>query len=244
MLSSRVQVALIAGLLISLGVGLTLYKAINFGFPLLPGQYRDVWTVETKTSFQPRLKGPIEVELVLPTLLAGWSNLDEYFASSGFGFSVVDDLTDTGSVSVSRRARWTRETLGRPTTLYYKMQIYRESDSNELPDYPLAYPVPPRLEPDQLAAMERLVTRLGEKSSGPETFTTLLLQEFLRQTPDQDTLFLRSSYQDDKLTVMMDVLRYRGIPAHQVRGIFLEDGRRRQTLVPLSKSMMASNGSY
>ena len=104
------QVALIAGLLISLGVGLTLYKAINFGFPLLPGQYRDVWTVETKTSFQPRLKGPIEVELVLPTLLAGWSNLDEYFASSGFGFSVVDDLTDTGSVSVSRRARWTRET--------------------------------------------------------------------------------------------------------------------------------------
>ena len=31
----------------------------------------------------------------------------------------------------------------------------------------------------------------------------------------------------------MDVLRYRGIPAHQLRGIFLEDGRRRQTLSSL-----------
>jgi hypothetical protein len=233
LLSSRVQVALIAGLLISLGVGLTLYKAVNFGFPLLPGQYRDVWTVETKTSFQPSSNGPVEVELVLPTLLAGWSNLDEHFASSGFGFSVVDDLADTGSASVSRRARWSRETLDRPTTLYYKMQIYRTADSNALPDYPLAYPVAPSLEPDQLAAMQRLVAKLGEQSSGPETFTILLLQEFLRKSPDQDTLFLSSSYQDDKLTVIMDVLRYRGIPAHQLRGIFLEDGRRRQTLSSL-----------
>jgi len=33
--------------------------------------------------------------------------------------------------------------------------------------------------------------------------------------------------------VMMDVLRYRGIPAHQVRGIFLENGRRRQILSSL-----------
>jgi hypothetical protein len=93
--------------------------------------------------------------------------------------------------------------------------------------------VAPRLEPDQLAAMQRLVAKLGEQSSGPETFTILLLQEFLRKSPDQDTLFLSSSYQDDKLTVIMDVLRYRGIPAHQLRGIFLEDGRRRQTLSSL-----------
>lgn len=233
MLSSRVQVGLIAGLLISLGLGLTLYKAINLGFPLLPGEYRDVWTVETKANFRPSSNSAVEVELVLPTMLAGWTNLDEHFASSGFGFSIIDDQADTRLMAVSRRARWTRQSLDRPTTLYYKMQLYRSADSSQLPDFPVFNPVQPRLEPDQQAAMERLVIKLAEKSSDQERFTHLLIQEFLRDSPDQDTLFLLGSYQEDALTVMMDVLAYRGIPAHQIRGIFLEDGRRRQTLSSL-----------
>ena len=233
MLSSRVQVVLIAGLLISLGLGLTLYKAINLGFPLLPGEYSDVWTVETKANFRPSSNSAVEVELVLPKMLAGWTNLDEHFASSGFGFSIIDGQADTRLMADSRRARWTRQSLDRPTTLYYKMQLYRSADSTQLPDFPVFNPVQPRLKPDQQAAMERLVIKLAEKSSDQERFTSLLIQEFLRDSPDQDTLFLLDSYQEDALTVIMDVLAYRGIPAHQIRGIFLEDGRRRQTLSSL-----------
>ena len=224
---------LIAGLLISLGLGLTLYKAINLGFPLLPGEYSDVWTVETKANFRPSSNSAVEVELVLPKMLAGWTNLDEHFASSGFGFSIIDGQADTRLMADSRRARWTRQSLDRPTTLYYKMQLYRSADSNQLPDFPVFNPVQPRLKPDQQAAMERLVIKLAEKSSDQERFTSLLIQEFLRDSPDQDTLFLLDSYQEDALTVIMDVLAYRGIPAHQIRGIFLEDGRRRQTLSSL-----------
>ena len=224
---------LIAGLLISLGLGLTLYKAINLGFPLLPGEYSDVWTVETKANFRPSSNSAVEVELVLPKMLAGWTNLDEHFASSGFGFSIIDGQADTRLMANSRRARWTRQSLDRPTTLYYKMQLYRSADSTQLPDFPVFNPVQPRLKPDQQAAMERLVFKLAEKSSDQERFTSLLIQEFLRDSPDQDTLFLLDSYQEGALTVIMDVLAYRGIPAHQIRGIFLEDGRRRQTLSSL-----------
>ena len=224
---------LIAGLLISLGLGLTLYKAINLGFPLLPGEYSDVWTVEAKANFRPSSNSAVEVELVLPKMLAGWTNLDEHFASSGFGFSIIDGQADTRLMADSRRARWTRQSLDRPTTLYYKMQLHRSADSTQLPDFPVFNPVQPRLKPDQQAAMERLVFKLAEKSSDQERFTSLLIQEFLRDSPDQDTLFLLDSYQEDALTVIMDVLAYRGIPAHQIRGIFLEDGRRRQTLSSL-----------
>ena len=227
------QVVLIAGLLISLGLGLTLYKAINLGFPLLPGEYSDVWTVETKANFRPSSNSAVEVELVLPKMLAGWTNLDEHFASSGFGFSIIDGQADTRLMADSRRARWTRQSLDRPTTLYYKMQLHRSADSTQLPDFPVFNPVQPRLKPDQQAAMERLVIKLAEKSSDQERFTSLLIQEFLRDSPDQDTLFLLDSYQEDALTVIMDVLAYRGIPAHQICGIFLEDGRRRQTLSSL-----------
>tara|TARA_B110000503_G_scaffold138080_1_gene223543 strand:+ start:1173 stop:2699 length:1527 start_codon:yes stop_codon:yes gene_type:complete len=226
MIKSKVQVGLIAAGFIALGLGLTLYKAISLGLPLMPGEYREVWTVESKTSFTPT-KGPVNVELRLPATLAGWVILEEHFVSSGFGFSIIEDG------ETSSKARWARHELERPTTLYYKMQIHRASDNNELPSMAFVKPQTPLLEPDQEAAMDRLVDRLKTQSSNTETFVLLLLQEFLRDSPDQDTVFLLDSYQEDAIMVLMDALAVADISAHQIRGIVLEDGRRRQQLSSL-----------
>ncbi|MEM8662455.1 MAG: UUP1 family membrane protein, partial [Pseudomonadota bacterium] len=70
MIASRTQIILIAGTLFILGVGLTLYKVVALGFPLFPGEYREVWTIESKINFSPS-EGPIEVDLTLPENLAG-----------------------------------------------------------------------------------------------------------------------------------------------------------------------------
>ena len=233
MINSKVQIGLIAGALIALGIGLTLYKAISLDLPLVPGQYREVWTVESKTSFTPtRISNssqaviPVNIELKLPLDRAGWVILEEHFASSGFGFSILEQ--DDAKV-----ARWTRQTLDRPTTLYYKMQIYRASDNRTLPGLPVSVAQKPLLEPDQQAAMDRLLDRLQQQSSDIQSFVQLLLQEFLRDSPDQDTLFLLDSYEEDSFGVLMDVLAMADISAHQIRGIVLEDGRRRQTLSTL-----------
>ena len=233
MINSKVQIGLIAGVLIALGIGLTLYKAVSLDLPLVPDQYREVWTVESKTSFTPTRTGtsslataPVNIELKLPSANAGWVILEEHFASSGFGFSIVEQ----GDANV---ARWTRQTLDRPTTLYYKMQIYRASDNLALPGLPVSAAQKPLLEPDQQAAMDRLLDRLQQQSSDIESFVLLLLQEFLRDSPNQDTLFLIDSYEEDSFAVLMDVLAMAGISAHQIRGIVLEDGRRRQTLSSL-----------
>ncbi|MGB0450290.1 MAG: UUP1 family membrane protein, partial [Porticoccaceae bacterium] len=237
MINSKVQIGLIAGALIALGIGLTLYKAISLDLPLVPDQYREVWTVESKTSFTPtrtskssqgdlHSKAPVNVELRLPSAQAGWVILEEHFASSGFGFSIIEQ--GAGNV-----ARWTRQQLDRPTTLYYKMQVYRASDNLGLPALPVSQGQKPLLEADQQAAMDRLLERLQRQSSGVDSFVQLLLQEFLRDSPDQDMLFLIDSYEDDSFAVLMDVLAMAEISAHQIRGIVLEDGRRRQTLSSL-----------
>ncbi|MGB1807868.1 MAG: UUP1 family membrane protein, partial [Porticoccaceae bacterium] len=239
MFSTRIQVILVASGLIGLGLGLCLYKAINLGFPLLPGEYRDVWTLESKINFEPSAKAPVEVELRLPEMLTGWTAADEYFASSGFGFTVIDGSTEitesseSGVIYTDRRARWTRQQLERPTTLYYKLQAYRSVERLALPDIAPPAVRPPLLEEDQLAALERLVAKLAAVSSGPESFTGLLIQEINNQSPDQDSLFLLSSYSEDPVILMLDVLAYQGISASRVRGIMLEDGRRRQTLSSL-----------
>ncbi|WP_200383093.1 inactive transglutaminase family protein [Thiococcus pfennigii] len=231
MIASRTQVALIVGLLLLLGLGLTLYKTTMLGFPLLPGEYRDVWTIESKISFQPKDE-PLTVELELPQGLAGWTIIEEHFASSGFGFSVRDS-------DGHRKARWTREGLDRPTTLYYKIQTYRAAQAS-LPDRRPRPVRPPRLEPDQLAAMDRLVAMLRERSAGIETFTELMIQEINRKTLDQDVEFLLGTYQADRVTIMLDILASAGIAAQRVRGIALEDGRRRQTI---SSLIEVHNGS-
>jgi len=172
-INSRIQIGLIAGVLIALGVGLTLYKAVSLNLPLLPGEYREVWTVESKTSFTPA-KGPVNVELRLPASLAGWVILDEHFVSSGFGFSIIE-----ASDAVST-ARWTRQSLDRPTTLYYKMQIYRERSDRALPNMAADVPTKPLLEADQQAAMDRLIDRIAEQSSDNESFALLLVQDLPR----------------------------------------------------------------
>ncbi|MCB1698898.1 MAG: UUP1 family membrane protein, partial [Halioglobus sp.] len=106
MIASKNQIALIAGSLFLLGLGLTLYKAISLGFPLLPGEYQEVWTIESKISFTPRKDQPLQVNLELPDEQAGWVLLEEHFASSGFGFTIVEE-------NGAREARWTRQSLDR-----------------------------------------------------------------------------------------------------------------------------------
>jgi hypothetical protein len=225
-INSRIQIGLISGILIALGVGLTLYKAVSLNLPLLPGEYREVWTVESKTSFTPS-NGPVNVQLRLPASLAGWTILDEHFVSSGFGFSILQKPDTTST------ARWTRQSLDRPTTLYYKMQIYRASLDRQLPPLEFEVPVKPLLEADQQAAMDRLVERIRQQSSDSESFTLLLLQELLRDSQDQDILFLLNSYDDNSLALILHSLASANISAHELRGIELEDGRRRQTLSSL-----------
>ena len=158
MLSTRARIELFAGALILAGIGLTLYKVFTLGFPLLPGEYRDVWTIESKISFRPA-EGPVEIELKLPRERGGWEILDEHFASSGFGFTVREEDED-------RWAVWTRSTLEEPTTLYYKLQAYRLHETG-LPHTSARPPEPPLLEDDQLAAVRRLIETFQSRSSVP-----------------------------------------------------------------------------
>ncbi len=225
MLASRAKIGLVAALLISVGLGIALYKVVKLGLPLLPGESREVWTIESKIAFKPA-SGPVEVNLRTPEALGGWVLLDEHFASSGFGFA-VDDIGGNRT-----EARWTRQSLEHPATLYYKIQAYRASHSG-LGDYPVQVAERPRLEADEAAAMARLVEVLRENSAGPESLTRLMVQYFTREQTEPDAAFLKDGYRGDIDSLMLDVLAFADIPAHRVRGIRLQDGRRRQTLTSL-----------
>ncbi len=233
MTTPKNQINLIAGLLITFGVGLTLYKSITLGLPLLPEQYRQVWTIESKIHFQPG-EGPVEVELSLPKGYNGWYTLNENFSSSGFGFSVLDG--DGGD----RRARWTRSELDEPATLYYKMQVYKAADFS-LPELDVPSIGEYQEDRPENKAFQLYVDELRVKSSSDETFTTLVLQDFFAESMSPQAEYLHSESQESKLDVVIRILQMAGIPAHRLRGIELQDGRRRQTLSAMLEVYADSN---
>ncbi len=222
MTTPKTQINIIAGLLIAFGLGLTLYKSISLGLPLLPEQYKEVWTIESKIHFNPG-EGPVEVELSLPEGYNGWYTLNENFSSSGFGFSVVDEADD------QRRARWSRSELVEPATLYYKLQVYKAADF-DLPRLADASVDEDAMHQANTRAAQLYVEKLRENSSNDKTFTTLLLQDFSSDSMGKDAEFLLSESNQSRLDVTISLLRMAGIPTHRIRGIELQDGRRRQTL--------------
>ena len=162
MIASKNQIGIIAGLLIVFGLGLTLYKSVSLGLPLVPAQYQDVWTIESKITFSPG-EGPVDVSMILPKGYNGWVTLNENFSSSGFGFTVQND----GDI---RSARWTRSSLEEPATLYYKMQVYKAADAS-LPALPAVVASSEPDSPRYDKAMALYVDELRSKSSDVETFT-------------------------------------------------------------------------
>jgi hypothetical protein len=233
MLASKTQIGIISGALIFFGLGLTLYKSISLGLPLLPSQYQDVWTIESKISFNPT-DGPVDVSLTLPEDHKGWVNLNENFSSSGFGFTVLED--DSGS-----HARWTRQKVEDPTTVYYKARVYEQPDELVPPGMSSKLPKLPKLTEDQKKAFEHFVNRLRAISADDENFVSLLLLEFLDEKNNQEVGFILRSAPEGKFKAIQYLLTFAGIPAHPVRGIQLEDGRRRQTLSLLLEVYNGSN---
>ena len=219
--SSRIQLIVVAGLLILAGVGLTLYKAVELGFPLWPGENRKVWTLESKITFTPG-DGPVEVSLALPEAMTGWKLLDENFASAGFGFAVQEN-------NGQRRAVWSRRSLDEKTTLYYKLQLSRDQ-AQALPAMAPQVVEPPSLPNRRQQVVDQLVASLTEKSVDDASFTRLLIAEFTRTQLSQEVSFLLSEHNRKALPAMEEVFAVAGIASQRIKGVYLENGRRRQQL--------------
>ena len=50
-MGAKIKVTIAAALLCLTGLGLTPYKNVVLGFPLLPGNQQPVWTIEAEVNF-------------------------------------------------------------------------------------------------------------------------------------------------------------------------------------------------
>ena len=222
---AKINLYLLSAVLLIVGIGLTLYKHLELGFPLLPDEEQSVWTIEAQIDFRARGE-PVIVSFTLPNAPPNMVILDEDFASSNYGFSEQ-------ATPLERRVQWSKRDPDGVQRVYYRMQVYEKSGANM--DLRSDIPVPPISpefdEPFRTASLT-LNEDVRARSANAETFTAELLKELNAAVPSQNVRLLlgENTSQDFLANLAVELLALEGISSRIVRGLYLEDGRRRQAL--------------
>ncbi|WP_231759881.1 inactive transglutaminase family protein [Microbulbifer elongatus] len=223
-MSPRAQVYILAAILALMGAGLTIYKNVELGFPLLPGEYRTVWTIEAKVRFNAD-SGPAKAALTLPREQRNMEVLGETFSSSGYGFNIISEDDEY-------RAVWAKRQASGVQSLFYQLDVHQTPGAAlEQPLDLSTEVVKPLLSAAEQEAVRQaiysLVGSARERSSDTSTFTSELLTA-LSDNRNQDSNLIFGYYKNRSyVDVALLVLAAADIPAHRIRGLYLEDDRRR-----------------
>lgn len=218
--SNRASLYGLVAVLLVLGVGLTWYRHIAFDVPFFPDAERSIWSIEAKVEFEAG-SAPVKLSLAIPETQPGFEVIAEHTASPGYGLAFVEERG-------SRRAEWsTRRAKGRQT-LYYQVDLLAKPDTLDK-----RVGVPPPLElvtfaGPEATAVKQLLQRARERSADAFTMARELIFEFNDESQVAQLLVQNQSREQR----LVEMLHKAGIPARVVQTLFLEDGRRRQVLVP------------
>lgn len=209
--------ALIA-ILLSAGLLLTWYRHSIFEVPWLPDSQRQIWSIEAKVEFLAS-GSPVKLSFALPDTQPGFERVSEHTASPGYGLSFTDDES-------GRRAEWSvREAIGRQT-LYYQVDMLATGDFSQMQSTPPAIRKVTFAGPE-LTAVSQLLGRAKQRSADAVTLTRELISGFNSES-QLSQLLLQGISREERLVEMINLA---DIPARVVQTLFLEDGRRRQSLV-------------
>ncbi|HEX7047511.1 MAG TPA: inactive transglutaminase family protein [Gammaproteobacteria bacterium] len=221
MSSRRTPFYLLVILLVAAGSLLTWYRHAVFDVPWLPGEKRQIWSVEAKVDFFATGE-PVKVSLAIPATQPGFEQIGEHTASPGYGLAFVENGN-------GRRAEWSIRSATGNQTLYYQTEML--VDPETLDD---KVAVPPALRQivlvgPQATAARRVLQRATERSADPWTLARELIGEFNSGSESAQLLTQTKS----RGAWLVDLLHMAGVPAREVQALNLEDGRRRQDAVNL-----------
>ncbi len=185
----------------------------------MPGEKQRIWSIESKIQFDAQNE-PVKVTLAIPGSQQGYTKIAEHTASAGYGLSYLDE-------EVGRRVQWTIRNAEGPQILYYRVDML--VDQARAQDELLKIPQKRRFSLDNgpyETSARALLEQAIKRSADPYSLTAELMREFSTQT--QSAKFL--SQRMPELEWLVLLLQSADVPAREVYGLNLEDGRRRQKL--------------
>ena len=227
---SRGVFYIVTAILFVIGIALMLYQHIVFEIPFLPGQQRTVWSVEAKVEFEPIESNAVTVNLALPGVQPGFSQIKQNTSSIGFGTSYI---TKDNAAYV----QWTKRDPFGLQTLYYQADFLvddaSKGSSMTVPE------LSKNVEPEPYAtAMNEIASAAMSRSSSPFSYTVQVINELQRQKEIASLLYAKYS----KAQLLVKILEIGQIPARVIKVLNLEDGRRNRGLV--DKVAVFDNTNY
>lgn len=214
----RTPFYLLIVLLIVAGSLLTWHRHIAFDVPWLPGEKRQIWSVEAKLDFQ-AYGDPVKLSFAVPDTQPGFDRVGEHTASPGYGLSFMES-------GEGRRAEWSIRSARGQQTLYYQVDMLVNPDTR---DDQIARPPELYFELHNgpyATAAEGLLLSAQRRSADGFTLARELIGEFNAQQQSAQLL----SQVKSRSAWLVDLLHRAGTPAREVLVLELEDGRRRQNL--------------
>lgn len=221
-----VKLRVLAAFLLISGLSLCLYKVSVFGLPLKPGQDEEVWTVQARLSFKGTGK-PTKVRFAVPFESPGFVTLDEDFISGNYGLAVEND-------QVNRWANWAIRRANGPQTLYYRISIARDQNTNEMAGQAPPFPQVPYYPEPYNSAIKAILDTVRMESADIATYTRELLIQLNAPEPSENVELLRNRANNDEAWAyeISEVLKGARIPNRILYGLQLTESVNNAQLVP------------
>lgn len=222
----------LAAVLVVAGLSLFAWKVREYGYPVMPEESSDVWTVQAHLPVEPG-ESSVKVTMHLPTRTPGFALSDEHLISRGFGSAIDED-------EWQRTVTWSIRRASDPRSLYYRGVFFEFSDRPSLAPSP-RFPAPPVLEEPFHTALMEIVDEVRSESADVSSFTAQALVRINDATPDDNTaLFVRGPLGLDKVHIAELVLAAARIPSLSVHGVRLVDNALQ---APIITWLAVHNGS-
>ncbi len=222
-MTSKTPFYILVGLLFVAGIAMTIQRHLAFEVPFTPGVKRTVWSIDAKIEFNADGK-EVLASLATPVSQPGFTLLHQNAASPGYGLSFIEK-------DGAPRSEWSIRQAAGSQELFYKIQLLADEnqDLTNLAPEPELAPVDWQ-EPYKTAA-QQVQEEVYKRSADSLTFARELFKGFKGDELGQNIQLLLDSG-ENKTKLLVKLLNQAEIPARAVGGLLLEDGRRRQSLMP------------
>lgn len=219
-MSSRIPFYFLISLLVVVGIALSWFRHDVYGVPWAPGETSQVWDVEARIQFTAS-GDAAKLSMAAPQTQKGFTLVDETASSPGYGIAYLK--TDHG-----RRTEWSIRQADGPQVLYYKSQFLVDPKA----DFQDEDPTGEKTEtvtfdgPQQLAA-QSLLDQARKHSADNTTLTRELIKQFTDGENQSASLLLNNLKKERAISKLLSL---EGIHNKVVGALWLEDGRRRQSV--------------